>query len=139
VKYLEQFKEALLKVSNSKIYSGAINEWVYQGEVKKRPGECLCGHFISKNLIINNKINGNSAIVGNCCIKKFGIEKKSFSRSRENYLNFALSKSLPGDERNFIKKLKEKLYTYDIVRMTPGEHQKLEKLAGYPYKWDWKW
>lgn len=34
-------------------------------------GTCICGHFIMERCIIRNRINGETLIVGNCCMKKF--------------------------------------------------------------------
>jgi hypothetical protein len=36
------------------------------------PGTCLCGHSpIRECCVITNCLNGNSAVVGNCCVKRF--------------------------------------------------------------------
>ena len=38
----------------------------------KEPRTCLCGHFpIVEICVLKNKVNGQRAVVGNCCVKKF--------------------------------------------------------------------
>lgn len=59
--------------SQAKAWDAAKLEWaledVYEAE---EPGTCLCGHFpIVETCVLRNKLNGNDAIVGNCCVKKF--------------------------------------------------------------------
>lgn len=46
----------------------ALNEIYEAGE----PETCLCGHFpIIEICVLKNKLNGQFATVGNCCVKKF--------------------------------------------------------------------
>ena len=37
----------------------------------KEGDHCICGHFIKEKCFIENVVNGNRTVVGNCCIKKF--------------------------------------------------------------------
>ena len=48
-------------------------EWkLYQIYEADEPDTCLCGHFpIIEICELQNKLNGNFATVGNCCVKKF--------------------------------------------------------------------
>jgi hypothetical protein len=68
-----QLTEQILALSQSKIWAIAKSEWklsaVYFAEEYET---CLCGHYPIKELcIISNKETGNSATVGNCCVKNF--------------------------------------------------------------------
>jgi hypothetical protein len=63
----------IIELSSSCIWDAAKLEWeldeIYEAD---ESGRCLCGHFpIIETCILKNKVNGNSAIVGNCCVKKF--------------------------------------------------------------------
>ncbi len=51
----------------------AKSEW-YLNEIyfSEDPATCLCGHYPIKELCeIKNRLNSNSVVVGNCCVKKF--------------------------------------------------------------------
>lgn len=63
----------IIELSSSNIWDAAKLEWeldeIYEAD---EPGRCLCGHFpIIETCILKNKVNGNPATVGNCCVKKF--------------------------------------------------------------------
>jgi len=63
----------IIELSFSNEWDTAKLEWilheVYEAE---EPNTCLCGHFpIIETCVLKNKSNGNDAIVGNCCVKKF--------------------------------------------------------------------
>jgi hypothetical protein len=65
--------EEILARSHGTIWIAAKLEWtlehVYEAD---EPETCLCGHFpIIEICELRNKFNGNSATVGNCCVKKF--------------------------------------------------------------------
>lgn len=58
--------------SHANIWDLAKLEWtlhqIYEAET---PESCLCGHFpIIEVCTLQNKLNGNFATVGNCCVKK---------------------------------------------------------------------
>jgi len=39
---------------------------------EEEPDTCLCGHYpIIENCVLGNRLNGQQAIVGNVCVKKF--------------------------------------------------------------------
>ena len=72
---MSQYKliTALLALSQSKDWWRAKVEWefvtVYKGKGKD---SCLCGHTPIVELCkLGNKLNNNTAIVGNCCVKRF--------------------------------------------------------------------
>jgi hypothetical protein len=63
----------IIALSSSSIWDIAKLEWslheIYETE---DPDTCLCGKFpIIEICILYNRVNGNYAIVGNCCVKKF--------------------------------------------------------------------
>ena len=63
----------IIELSSSNIWDAAKLEWeldeIYEAD---EPGRCLCSHFpIIETCILKNKVNGNLATVGNCCVKKF--------------------------------------------------------------------
>lgn len=65
--------EGIVNLSQSDIWDVAKFEWeldhIYEAE---EPDTCLCGHYpIIEICILRNKVNRNSATVGNCCVKKF--------------------------------------------------------------------
>lgn len=65
--------ENIIRLSASKVWDAAKLEWelneVYEAE---EPETCMCGHYpIIEICVLQNKINLNYAIVGNCCVKKF--------------------------------------------------------------------
>lgn len=65
----------IIALSAEKTWDRAKLEWdldsVY---VADEPETCLCGkHPIINACVLNNRINGISAIVGNCCVKKFDL------------------------------------------------------------------
>lgn len=63
----------IINRSQSKIWDAAKLEWnLYQIYEAEEPERCLCGHFpIMEICILKNKLNGQLATVGNCCVKKF--------------------------------------------------------------------
>lgn len=64
---------ALLARSQSKVWCQAQREWEFV-TVQRGDGKdgCLCGHSPIVNLCkLRNKLNKNTAIVGNCCVKRF--------------------------------------------------------------------
>lgn len=70
---MHKLVDEILNLSVSKIWLTAKTEWylktVYIDEDFNR---CLCGHYPIKEIcVINNNVNNNTTIVGNCCVKKF--------------------------------------------------------------------
>lgn len=87
----------ILALSHSNNWDMAKLEWtlaeVYESD---EPETCLCGHFpIIEICILTNRINHNTASVGNCCVKKFiGLPSdrifqavKKVRKSNESSLN----------------------------------------------------
>lgn len=68
-----QLTAAIIALSRAKNWDQAKLEWLL-AEIyfEETPQTCLCGHFpIIEICVLNNKLNGNTAEVGNCCVKKF--------------------------------------------------------------------
>jgi len=65
--------EEIISRSQSKVWDMAKLEWsLYQIYEADEPETCLCGHFpIIEICTLRNKLNGQFATVGNCCVKKF--------------------------------------------------------------------
>jgi hypothetical protein len=59
--------------SEADTWEAAKNEWTLETiyEVDE-PGTCLCGHYpIIEFCVIQNRLNGGRAVVGNVCVNKF--------------------------------------------------------------------
>jgi hypothetical protein len=65
----------ILALSVATEWNTARREWdlshIYFSDPDE-PGTCLCGHTpIREHCVLTNRINGNIAIVGNVCVKRF--------------------------------------------------------------------
>lgn len=68
-----QLAEGIIARSNARTWEAARAEWqlIYITEGHAETA-CLCGHNPIKNLcILQNRLNGNTEIVGTVCVKKF--------------------------------------------------------------------
>lgn len=65
--------QEIIRLSYSKVWDIAKLEWVlFEIYEADEPDTCLCGHFpIIEICNLQNKVNGQFATVGNCCVKKF--------------------------------------------------------------------
>lgn len=65
--------QEIIARSVSATWDAAKLEWILESiYMEEEPDTCLCGHFpIIEICILRNRHNQNSAIVGNCCVKKF--------------------------------------------------------------------
>jgi hypothetical protein len=63
----------IIALSAAKTWDEAKLEWRLADITKDdEPSTCLCGHYpILELCTIHNHKTGNSALVGNCCVKKF--------------------------------------------------------------------
>jgi len=68
-----QLTTKLIALSASGTWDEAKLEWgLEQIWREDEPDTCLCGHFpIIEICLLRNRKNSNTAIVGNCCVKKF--------------------------------------------------------------------
>ena len=72
----------IINLSNNKYWNDAKLEWSCVDVDLNTEGICLCGHHLSNLYHIKNKLNGNKAIVGSSCVKKFE------NNDMDNYLSF---------------------------------------------------
>ncbi|WP_089162928.1 hypothetical protein [Caballeronia sordidicola] len=72
----EQLRAHILPLSVSKDFDTARSEWVLVGvQISEEFDHCPCGKEIKEHCHIQNRLNGNTAYVGNICINRFiGIE-----------------------------------------------------------------
>lgn len=63
----------IVALSKASTWDRAKLEWELESVYDQdEPDTCLCGHYpINEICIIVNRENGNSAVVGNVCVKKF--------------------------------------------------------------------
>ncbi len=80
----------IVALSTANDWHGAKDEWRLEVVWLEPRGVCLCGHApITEQCLIRNCINGNAAVVGNICVKRFlGLPSddifKGFQRIRRN-------------------------------------------------------
>lgn len=104
----------IINLSTAKTWDAAKLEWelkeVYEAEERDT---CLCGHFpIMEICVLQNKVNGNDAIVGNCCVKKFiGLPSDKIFQAVKRVRKDA-EKSLNAEAAQ---------YAYDCRWITPWE------------------
>lgn len=64
--------DPIIRLSEADLWKDAAMEWkLLTIEWRDEGGHCICNHYIKEHCQIENMINGNQAIVGNCCINKF--------------------------------------------------------------------
>jgi len=74
-----RLSKAILALSVADTWGQAKREWTLADVfVADEPGTCLCGHFpIREHCVLTNRVNGNLAVVGNVCVKRFlGIDSE---------------------------------------------------------------
>lgn len=141
--YVENFCGAIVKNSIADNYDEAVKEWAYYGESFKEDGQCCCGHKIIDNRIVRNIVNKNSLIVGNCCINKFGIERRAFNGSKMAYLELGLLMARSPGSRDYLRfETKPRISTGKMFTVTDLEV--LEKITGKTSRFrgvldDWMW
>lgn len=69
----ETLVAALLPLSHESTWEAAKKEWSLEAVfLQVQPQQCLCGHSpIYEVCVLRNQLTGNSAEVGNVCVKKF--------------------------------------------------------------------
>lgn len=115
--------QEIIARSSSSIWDKAKLEWVlheiYEAE---EPDTCLCGKFpIIEVCVLHNRANGNFAIVGNSCVKKFiGLPSDKIFQAIKRVRKDA-TKSLNADaiahalKKGWINEWESDFYT-DIMR-----------------------
>jgi hypothetical protein len=68
-----QLTTGLIALSEGETWDEAKLEWGLESVWREdEPDTCLCGHYpIIEICLLRNRKNDNTAIVGNCCVKKF--------------------------------------------------------------------
>jgi hypothetical protein len=136
--YIETFISVLCQNSQEKEnYGIALREWAYRGEIYKENNACICGHPIIENMVVHNLKNRNRLIIGNCCIKKFGIKKEHFNKSPKYYFEYALAAARTDAQEAFIIQLQANMEKYGTLRLTQKQYDWLIKITGKPYRWHW--
>lgn len=69
----ERLEQEIVELSHSSTFEKACDEWTVENIWWEPNGDkCLCGKRPIFNVcLLQNKLNGNFARVGNCCVKKF--------------------------------------------------------------------
>lgn len=93
----------LEELSNGDSYPRVLREWELDYIEHLAPGEdsetCLCTHFPIREVChIRNLQNANTAIVGNCCVKKFEKEEEGAVNFEGTHKVFDCLKRLQRDE-----------------------------------------
>ena len=107
----QQLTTEIINLSVSNQWETAKNEWDFENAYQSEEFQtCLCGHYPIRNIcVISNKLNGNDAEVGNCCINKFlGIETGNKIFESIKRLKQDISKSLSAEVLTY-------LYEKDIL------------------------
>jgi len=127
-----QLTKELIELSQASTWDKAKLEWsLFDIEKVTEHETCLCGHYpISEVCIIENKINGSQARVGNCCVKKFLEQSDKVFQAVKRIKNDD-SKSLNAEALNFAFEKgwvtpKEKDFYFDIMRkrsLSPKQQQ----------------
>lgn len=65
--------QGIIRLSEASNWPAAKLEWALEHiYYEDEPDTCLCSHYpINEICTLRNKLNANTAIVGNCCVKKF--------------------------------------------------------------------
>ena len=136
--YLEKLLEKL----------GKIKDWEYAGKKEDcfsksmkehysfvwppHSSKCACGHVITKNCHIRNLNTNEIKVVGNCCIKKWNIEKKCIkcneAHHRRDYIICGSCEKEECEE----KKREEKLLKIGNKIISFGKHK--NKTIKFIYK-----
>ena len=133
--YIENFCAVLCAASVAGKYAEAITEWVFDGESFMSESSCICEHPIVQNMVVYNRLNDNQLIVGNCCIKKFGIQRDHYNKSPAAYLAYAQRKAQTAEDRGFLDDVLERQKLYPFLRIQPVQKQHLEAITGKAYRW----
>ncbi|WP_096698411.1 hypothetical protein [Polaromonas sp. AER18D-145] len=113
----------IVALSSARVWDAAKLEWVLHEVFESdEPDTCLCGHYpIIENCVLRNKVNGNLATVGNCCVKKFiGLPSDLIFQAVKR-IRADTTKSLNGEainyacERGWVTAWESDFY-FDIMR-----------------------
>lgn len=116
-----QLPENLVELSDGSSFPGVLREWELDYIEHLAPGEdsetCLCTHNPIREVChIRNLQNGNTAIVGNCCVKKFEKEEEYAANFEGTHKVFDALKRLQKNENaNANEELLNYSYTKGII------------------------
>lgn len=64
--------QEIINLSEADYWHHAKLEWgLAEIFFTEQPGTCICGHSIIEHCLLINSLNGNEAVVGNICVKRF--------------------------------------------------------------------
>ena len=136
--YFEMFKKVLLEHSTSDSFNEAIKEWTITDLYSDRGMEnCICGHDIVQNVVIEHDESGEELIIGNICMKKFlandPMHKKVIAAlrksSKEQSLALEVDELFNGGKLSLKLKYKERTkYDKHIFVFTRTSKKYAEKL-----------
>jgi hypothetical protein len=66
----KKLKEVVIEHSQGTTWDKAKKEW-FLFTIYEEKSNCVCGHFIVENCLIQNKLNKKMLVVGNSCINHF--------------------------------------------------------------------
>lgn len=134
------FNKEILDRSQSKDLTAALAEWKYEstddvGEKwENLEFNCVCGKRIRYLYNFVNRVTGNGAQVGSCCMKRFGINVDFSTQIR--YLTSA--KYLAKDEKSkkFVGDLIDQFARYKKrFKITSKQLNWLEAITGRKWRW----
>ncbi|MGC1274020.1 MAG: hypothetical protein WBC44_09960 [Planctomycetaceae bacterium] len=129
----ETLNAEILALSNAKDWPSAIREWrlqtIWWSDVLD---SCLCGTSIKEICVLENRLNGNHAQVGNVCVKRFlGLPSDGLFRSlkkvkRDTVASFNEEMIRFAYERRVINDWEYKFYlnTWRDRTLTEKQHDK---------------
>ena len=80
----KNLKACIRYYSESKYYWKAKEEWdVEKFEKRDEWTNCVCDHRIKERVMIKNKINGHTLIIGNTCVEQFNSKKMDNQLKKE--------------------------------------------------------
>lgn len=108
--YTTNFYGTLFKHSVSTNLEDMLAEWEITNIEKDYENEnfCICSHPITELVTIENKLNGNKLIIGNCCMNKIGRIPERISNSLFK-LKKDPTKSMNKDLLDFVQR------KYDLI------------------------
>ncbi|WP_338595219.1 hypothetical protein QJR28_09585 [Clostridium baratii] len=129
------FGKSLIDLSEGKVWSKAIKEWNYTGNIEEDSNcqsSCeLCGHSnIKYKFEIKNEINKNKLYVGSECINKFNVS--AITEDGRKLTCSETEEKLKKDKRNFLKD-KNVEYVLNLLIKIASKDEKFKKDSFFEY------
>jgi len=83
----EKLREIILTKSSATTWEKAKREWSLHTIICDKPNNCICGHRIRENCIIQNSKTGKKLVVGNVCINQFKEENLNVDLTAQSSLH----------------------------------------------------